>query len=103
MPPFARLKPPTSTIKEEIELVWDDSVAPETCIDFDAHESMPTSAVFASVFLAMSLLTGLYFLISFSDPVGSNPVATRREVLSHPELRRQLGLTGSLNGDAEEE
>lgn len=81
--------------------MWDDSVAPETCIDFDAHETMSTSTVVASVALAASLLTGLYFLISFSDPVGSNPVATRRTALSHPELRRQLGLSGSPNGDDE--
>ena len=51
----------------------------------------------------MTLLTGLYFSISYSDPKGRNPVATRREVLSHPELRRQLGLSGNPNGSAEEE
>ena len=33
--PFARLSKPTRPLTEEHELIWDDGVAPETCIDFD--------------------------------------------------------------------
>ena len=47
MPPFARLRPETAKHSEDIELVWDDSVAPETCIDFDApHWSFQKSISF---------------------------------------------------------
>ena len=33
--PFARMAKPTRPLTEEHELIWDDGVAPETCIDFD--------------------------------------------------------------------
>eukprot|EP01031_Cornospumella_fuschlensis_P036583 gene36583-44376_t len=36
MPPFARLRPPSQTLPEEVELVWNDLVAPEATIDTDA-------------------------------------------------------------------
>ena len=35
-PPFARIPPPSKRLHEEVELVWNDGVAPETLIDFDA-------------------------------------------------------------------
>ena len=47
MPPFARLRPEPAKYPEDIELAWDDSVAPETCIDFDApHWSFQKSISF---------------------------------------------------------
>eukprot|EP00752_Nemacystus_decipiens_P015401 g13734.t1 len=40
-PPFARNKPVDYQLDENHELVWDDGVAPETTIDFDApHMSL---------------------------------------------------------------
>jgi hypothetical protein len=35
-PPFARIAVPSQPLHEEVELVWNDGVAPETLIDFDA-------------------------------------------------------------------
>ena len=35
-PPFQRTKAPEYRLVEEHELVWDDGVAAETCLDFDA-------------------------------------------------------------------
>ena len=35
-PPFARTRAPDYRLTEEHELVWDDGVAAETCLDFDA-------------------------------------------------------------------
>lgn len=34
--PFVRYPAPSRPLNEEHELIWDDGVAPETCIDFDA-------------------------------------------------------------------
>ena len=35
-PPFVRLRKPNEKLNTEHELLWDDGVAPELCIDFDA-------------------------------------------------------------------
>ena len=35
-PPFVRLRKPNEKLNAEHELLWDDGVAPELCIDFDA-------------------------------------------------------------------
>jgi hypothetical protein len=35
-PPFQRTRAPDYRLTEEHELVWDDGVAAETCLDFDA-------------------------------------------------------------------
>lgn len=37
LPPFARTQQPSGPLPEEYELVWDDSVSAETCLDFDAQ------------------------------------------------------------------
>jgi hypothetical protein len=37
-PSFARLPAPDSPVHEERELLWDDPVAPEMALDFDAPE-----------------------------------------------------------------
>ena len=64
-------------VPKEMELVWDDSVAPEAAIDLEgAHVStkevlMMLGGAFASFFV-------LYKLIEFGDPVGSNPSVRER-------------------------
>ena len=37
-PSFARLPPPSGPVHEEADLLWNDSVAPELALDFDAPE-----------------------------------------------------------------
>ena len=37
-PTFQRLPPPSRNVHEERELLWDDGVAPELALDFDAPE-----------------------------------------------------------------
>lgn len=99
MPPFARLKPPTSTLPEEVELVWNDSVAPETCIDFDApHVSI--NEVYWSMLAVASAFGALYTYVVLSDPEASNPVALRSTVIPSTYLA-DLGMAS--DDDAEEE
>ena len=99
--PFARLRPPTGRIPEEIELVWDDSVAPETCIDIDAPH-VSTQEVIGAVLAAFTFFFGLYTVVSLSDPVGSNPVATRHHVIPPNTLNLSLALAVG-EGEHEEE
>lgn len=71
--------------------MWDDGVAPETCIDFDApqvnnYEMLKSWAGLLAFFAALS------GYIIYTDPVGSNPVALRSTVIPYGGLRRELGL-----------
>lgn len=87
---------------EENELVWDDSVAPETCVDFDAPH-VPTSEVFMMIAGAFAALFGIYSFVEYYDARATNPVATRSAVLSEKALRTHLGLSDSEDGQEEEE
>lgn len=88
-----------------MELVWDDTVAPETCIDLDAPH-VSTQEVLAMFFGAFAFFGSLYGLVYLSDPVSSNPVATRANVIPHSLLRKELGLPVKEeegDGDADDE
>ena len=63
-----------------MELVWDDSVAPETCIDFDAPH-ISTSEMLWSIASVAAMFGALYTYVVLSDPEGSNPVAKRETVI----------------------
>jgi len=84
-------------------LVWDDTVAPETCIDFDAPH-VETSEVLLAFFGAFAFFGGLYGLVALSDPVGSNPVAVRATVIPEATLLRIRGIVvEEEHGEGEEE
>ena len=100
MPPFARLEPPKGKLIEEVELVWDDTVAPETCIDFDAPH-VESNEMFGMMLAGFGFFGTLYLLVSLSDPEGSNPVAPRATVIPHNLMRGALGIT--VDGEEEEE
>ena len=80
-PPFARTQTPTTRLHEEHELIWDDGVAAETCIDFDcAH--LPAWWTLPTFFGGMGFYACFLGVMALSDPVGQNPVkpkVTRRE------------------------
>ena len=82
--------------------MWDDTVAPETCIDFDAPHVSTTEVLqmFASAAL---FFAGLYTLVAVSDPVGSNPVALRSAVIPATTMQQILGQEVTEGAAAEEE
>ena len=79
---------------EEVELVWDDSVAPETAIDFDTP-NISLTQVLMSLAVAFGGLFGLVTFIAWTDPEGNNPVATRVHALPFDGLRFEMGLPPS--------
>ena len=81
--------------------MWDDSVAPETCVDFDAPH-VDTQTVLLSFLYGIGFFATVYALVSLSDPVGRNPVATRAAIISHKDLVGSLGF-GTYVGEDEEE
>ena len=88
-------------IPEEVELVWDDTVAPETCIDFDAPH-VSTKDVLLSFFAAFGFFGAVLTLVTLSDPVGSNPVARRSAVISQESFDFSMGRKNALTHGEEE-
>ena len=91
-------------LPEEVELVWDDGVAPETCIDFDAPHIDIKDILFGFTAVIGSLV-GLYSVISFMDPAGNSPVAPRSAVIPVNTVNLFFGIDSpdSDGGDADEE
>ena len=87
-PTFQRLPVPKGPVHEEYELLWDDGVAPELALDFDAPHVSKTKGL--AMWLGGLSFFGLVGLVVWlTDPAGRNP-ATKR-VLPYDGLARELG------------
>lgn len=82
--------------------MWDDTVAPETTIDFDAPH-VSSSEVLTMFFGAFAFLGTLYALVSLGDPEGSNPVAPRATVIPPATMAQVVGADPSAVAGGEEE
>lgn len=89
--PFARLSKPTRPLTEEHELIWDDGVAPETCIDFDVPNYSRSEGAqwFGS---GLGFFAVLYGLIYFWDAPGRKRTVTREMPFNN--LSEELGGYG---------
>ncbi len=83
---------------EEVELVWDDSVAPEAAIDLDAP-SVSNGDVLKAFATAFGFFGAVYMFVKFSDPESRNPVAPRAAVIDHGAFRADLGLPETVSRD----
>ncbi len=72
-------------------MVWDDSVAPEAAIDYDAPHISLWEAL-KSFFAMAAFIGGIYTFLRLCDPEGNRPAAPRSTVLSAKNLRIDLGL-----------
>jgi len=75
-PPFARNLAPGEKLVEDHELVWDDGVAPELTIDFDAQH-VSTGEGLAWFLGGLGFFTGLYQLCKFANVEANNPAVSR--------------------------
>ncbi|KAL7684083.1 putative NADH dehydrogenase [ubiquinone] 1 beta subcomplex subunit 8 [Plasmopara halstedii] len=66
-PPFARIQVPNQPLHEEAELVWNDGVAPETLIDFDAPH-IPKFQALRHLMLGLSAFATLMGVVTLYDP-----------------------------------
>jgi hypothetical protein len=66
-PPFARLPAATQPLHEHSELVWNDGVAPETLIDFDAPH-IPKYTALKHLGFALGALATLMGVVTLYDP-----------------------------------
>ena len=72
--------------------MWDDSVAPETCIDFDAPH-VSTNVALLSFMAAFGFFGVIFALVAISDPVKNRPVAPRSAVISLESFQYSIGLS----------
>lgn len=88
-PPFVRLPPPSKKLPSEVELLWNDPVAPEITIDFDApHLSkMQALGMFAAAWGTFAAAFG--FIYYFVDPPSKKPAIDR--VMPFDNMHRELG------------
>jgi len=76
-PPYQQTRPPNSRVVEEHELIWDDGVAAETCLDFDAAHVENGLAWWLGGF---GFFATLATCISFYDPAACNRVTPRTDL-----------------------
>jgi len=74
-----------------VELVWDDSVAPEAAIDFDAPHISLWEAL-KSLGTMFLFIGGIYTFLKWCDPEKNRPAAPRSAIMSAKNIRIDLGL-----------
>lgn len=92
-PPFARTAMPESVqeMPEEIELVWEDGVAPELTIDFDATH-VASSTGLKWWLGGFAFFAALGSAVALTDPAGQKRTVTRE--LPFDNLKQELGPMG---------
>ena len=99
-PPFARTQTATKRLFEEHELIWDDGVAAETCLDFDcAHlPAWWTAPVWAG---GLGFIACFIGAVALSDPAAANPVVPKTFPFNNLEVEK--GRVAAPSGDDEED
>ncbi|KAJ0396785.1 hypothetical protein P43SY_007681 [Pythium insidiosum] len=98
-PPFARLPAPTQPLHEHAELVWNDGVAPETLIDFDAPH-IPKYQALKHLGYALAGFASLMGVVTLYDPNSLRQAAKRGNHL--PDLKWELGQVDEPEGEMDE-
>lgn len=91
-PPFARLPTPTQKIPENAELVWNDGVAPELCIDFDAQHITRQDGL-KRWLMGIAFFPIFMGVVALSDPEGLRVAV--RHIDDSPLLGYYLSLLSS--------
>ncbi|KAK8802083.1 hypothetical protein WA158_006478 [Blastocystis sp. Blastoise] len=87
-PPFIQRAAPTRSLPSGNELIWDDGVAPETCIDFDVPQ-VSTGRALRWWLGGLSMFALLAFAIKLYNPKGMKRTAER--VLPYENAKKALG------------
>lgn len=89
LPVYVRRPEEANTLPEDHELLWDDGVAPEMCVDFDlphedAYEGLGWFSVGIGIFVAYGLFVKFIWFPSIK------PIAAKKE-FPYDGLREELG------------
>ena len=87
-PPFVQRAAPSRSLPAGNELIWDDGVAPETCIDFDVP-NFSTGRAIRWWLGGFSLFAILALIIKGYNPQGMKKTADR--VLPYDNAKKALG------------
>ena len=98
MPEFGAQPPADKRLPFDNELIWHDSTAPETIIDFDASH-VSTGQVITSFFAAFGLLGLIMAYATVSDPAGTADVVSVAYSAPEGQTALDLGLTDYKYGD----
>ena len=89
MPVYIRRPPESQPLPEEHELLWDDGVAPELCLDFEMpHQSPYESLAWFSCGIGAFVLYG-FFVWGVLAPM--NPERAVKRELPYDGLKEELG------------
>jgi len=90
LPPFMRLPRPKERLPQDYDLVYNDGVAPELLLDFDApnYSRLQATAMWAT---ALSGIFVVYQFIAFLNPESQRPDADQE--LPFDNLKKELGYT----------
>ena len=102
LPPFVRTRNPKSKLNNDHELIWDDRVAAETCLDIDALHISTGEAVtmWAGAILG---LTGLYQFCKYMDPPSYKAAVSVGDTLPPVGLDFIDGKSAHADDDSEED
>jgi hypothetical protein len=76
MPPFARIPPPSEKLVEQYDAIWDDSVAPEVTLDFDAQHIDSTTGLVMWL-SGLGFFATLFQVVKLTNPEAKNPAVNR--------------------------
>lgn len=101
-PEFGAQPPPTTSLPFDNDLIWHDSTAPETIIDFDAQHISTGQAAssFAAAFALLGAILGFCYL---KDPEGSADTVPLNYAAPEGQSALDMGLTDYKYGDDEGE
>ena len=102
LPPFVRTRNPKSKLNNDHELIWDDRVAAETCLDLDALH-ISTGEAFSMWAGALLALTGLYQFCKYMDPPSYKAAVSVGETLPPVGLDFIDGASAHEAEDSEED
>ncbi len=76
MAPFARIPPPSEKLVEQYDAIWDDSVAPEVTLDFDAQHIDSTTGLIMWL-SGLGFFATLFQVVKLTNPEAKNPAVNR--------------------------
>jgi hypothetical protein len=92
MPEFGAQAPPKKQLPFDNDLIWHDSTAPETIVDFDAQHISTAQAV-ASFFAAFGVLGTIYAYCVLHDPPSAADVVSVAYSAPEGQSALDMGLT----------
>ncbi|KAL3794847.1 hypothetical protein ACHAW5_004369 [Stephanodiscus triporus] len=77
MVPFARIPPESEKLVEQYDAIWDDGVAPEVTLDFDAQHIDSTTGLVMWL-SGLGFFATVFQVVKLTNPGAKNPAVNRK-------------------------